>query len=99
MWNISFEMRYVQGVNLQNCPIGGRLNFFWGAAMKKCKKTTFLEELSFLKICSKKPIARLGPCETSRPDDSENVGLIGRVRFLTGVIAAQSQKTVKFCLR
>ena len=25
---VSFEMRYVEGVNLKNCSIGGRLNFF-----------------------------------------------------------------------
>ena len=28
IWNISFEMSYVEGANLQNCPIGGHLKFF-----------------------------------------------------------------------
>jgi Pyruvate/2-oxoacid:ferredoxin oxidoreductase delta subunit len=32
-------MRYVQGVNLQNCPIGGRLNFFLVGTQKNAKKT------------------------------------------------------------
>ena len=36
--------------------------------------------------------SRIGPCESSRPEDSENVVLFGRVSFLTGVIAAQSQQ-------
>ena len=43
--------------------------------------------------------ARVPPCESSRPELSENVELIGRVRFLTGVIAAQSQhRAAKVCL-
>ena len=33
----------------------------------------------------------IGPCERSRPDDSENVVLFERATFLTGVIAAQRQ--------
>ena len=33
----------------------------------------------------------IGPCESSRPDDSENVVLFERATFLTGVIAAQSR--------
>ena len=33
----------------------------------------------------------MGPCESSRPEVSENVVLFGRASFLTGVIAAQSQ--------
>ena len=35
----------------------------------------------------------------NRHDVSENVELFGRVMFLTRVIAAQSQKTVKFWVR
>ena len=35
--------------------------------------------------------SRIGPCESSRPDDSENVVLFERATFLTGVIAAQSR--------
>ena len=35
--------------------------------------------------------SRIGPCESYRPDDSENVVLFERATFLTGVIAAQSQ--------
>ena len=44
------------------------------------------------------PISRLPPCESSRPDDFRNVVLFGRATFLTGVIAAQSQQTLKFLL-
>ena len=65
------------------------LEFFFGAAMKKCKKTIFFIKRSFPKICSKKPISRLGPCESWRPELSENVGLIERIRFWTGVIGRQ----------
>ena len=96
--NISFEMSYVEGVNLQNCPIGSRLNFF-GTDTKKYKQTTFFNERSFLEIWSKKPISRLGPCETQRPDDSENVGLIGRVTFLMGVIGRQRWMSQKKLVR
>ena len=35
--------------------------------------------------------SRIGPCESSRPDDSENVVLFVRATFLRGVIAAQSR--------
>ena len=40
----------------------------------------------------KQNFSRIGPCESSRPDDSENVVLFERATFLTGVIAAQSQQ-------
>ena len=103
MWNISFEMSYVEGVNLQNCPIGGRLNFFLVGtqknAKKTAKKTIFFIKRSFPKICSKKPISRLGPCESWRPELSENVGLIGRVTFLTGVIGRQRWMSRKKLIR
>ena len=65
------------------------LEFFFGGHTKKRKKNIFFIKRSFLKICSKKPISRLGPCESWRPELSENVGLIGRVTFLTGVIGHQ----------
>ena len=56
---------------------------------EKMLKTTFSIKRSFPEICSKKQISRLGPCESSRPELSENVVLIGRVRFWTGVIGLQ----------
>ena len=56
------------------------LEFFFGVATKKCKKKLLIK-CSFLEICSKGEISRIGRCETSRPDVSENVELIGRVRF------------------
>ena len=45
IWNISFEMRYVEGVNLKNCPIGGRLNFFWWGHEKMQKNSFFHKTL------------------------------------------------------
>ena len=38
--------------------------------------------------------SRIGPCESSRPEDSENVVVFGRrvEPFYAGVIAAQSQQ-------
>ena len=42
---------------------------------------------------------RIGPCESSRPQDSKNVVFFGSWSFLMGVIAAQSQQTLKFWIR
>ena len=42
---------------------------------------------------------RIGPSESWRPDDSENVELIGRVRFWTGVIGRQRWMSPKKLLR
>ena len=41
----------------------------------------------------KENFSGVGPCESSHPDLSENVVVLGRGSFLTGVIAAESQKT------
>ena len=38
-------MSYVEGVNLQNCPIGGHLNFFGGRQWKNAKKQFFHKTL------------------------------------------------------
>ena len=69
-------MSYGQGVKVQYWPNQNCLNFFRCGNEKKLKI-----KRSFLKICSKKKISGLGPCETSRPDVSENVELIGRGSF------------------
>ena len=63
------------------------------------KNAFFLRLANLLEFLVLEPISRVPPCESSRPGDSENVVLFGRATFLTGVIAAQSQQTLKFCLR
>ena len=63
------------------------------------KSAFFLRLANLLEFLVLEPISRVPPCESSRPGDSENVVLFGRATFLTGVIAAQSQQTLKFCLR
>ena len=40
-------------------------------------------------------ISRIGPCESSRPERSENVEPIGGVRFWTGVIGCQRWRSPK----
>ena len=45
-----------------------------------------------LDIFVRQKFSLIGPCESSRPKDSENVVIFGRASFLTGVIAAQSQQ-------
>ena len=95
-WNISFEMSYGQGVKLQYCPI--HLNFFQ-CQRENMLKIDFFIKGSFLEICSKKKISRIGPCETSRHDVSENVELIGRVRFWMGVIGRQRWMSPKKLVR
>ena len=62
-------------------------------------KSVFLRLANLLEFLVLEPIYRVPPCESSRPGDSENVVLFGCATFLTGVIAAQSQQTLKFCLR
>ena len=60
--------------------------------MKNCQKRRFLLKPLLLDIFVRQNFSRIGPCESSRPDDSENVVLFERATFLTGVIAAQSQQ-------
>ena len=69
---------------------------FFGAAMENCKKRRFLLKTLLLDIFWWENFSRIGPCESSLPEVSENVVLLGRASFLTGVIAAQSQQTLKF---
>ena len=45
------------------------------------------------------PISGVPPCESSRPEDYENVVVFGCGTFQRGVIAAQSQLTLKFWVR
>ena len=52
-----------------------------------------------LKIFTYYTPSRGVPSESLRPKDSENVVIFGRATFLTGVIAAQSQQTLKIWLR
>ena len=75
------------------------LEFFFGGDTKNRKKAIFFIKRLFLKICSKKPISRLGPCESSRSELSENVVLIGRVTFLTGVMGRQRWMSRKKLIR
>ena len=56
------------------------------------QKTAFFPKPLLLDIFVKQNFSRIGPCESFRPEDSENVVLFGRATFLTGVIAAQSQQ-------
>ena len=66
---------------------------------EKMLKTDILHKTLIPRYLLTEKISRIGPWKSWRPELSENVELIGRVNFLTGVIAAQSQKTVKFWLR
>ena len=72
---------------------------FFGAAMENCKKRRFLLKTLLLDIFWWENFSRIGPCQSSLPEVSENVVLLGRTIFLTGVIAAQSQhRAAKVCL-
>lgn len=79
IYQLRNELAYEQDVWLQNCPIGGHLNF--SVTTRKNAKRMFCIKHSFLEICPKKKISRIGPCEGSRHYDSENVELIGCVTF------------------
>ena len=72
---------------------------FFGVDTKNSKKRRFLLKILLLDIFLWENFSRIGPCETSLPEVSENVVLLGRASFLTGVIAAQSQQTLKFSVR
>ena len=72
---------------------------FFGADTKNCKKRRFLLKTLLLDIFWWENFSRIGPCESSLPEVSENVVLFGRTIFLTGVIAVQSQhRAAKVCL-
>ena len=76
----------------------GTWNFF-RCGHEKMLKTDILHKTLIPRYLLTEKISRIGPWKSWRPELSENVELIGQVNFLTGVIAAQSQKTVKFWLR
>ena len=72
---------------------------FFGADTKNCKKPRFLLKTLLLDIFWWENFSTIGPCQSSLPEVSENVVLLGRTIFLTGVIAAQSQHmAAKVCL-
>ena len=72
---------------------------FFRCGHEKMLKTDIFHKTLIPRYLLTEKISRIGPWKSWRPELSENVELIGRVNFLTGVIAAQSQKTVKFWLR
>ena len=72
---------------------------FLRSITKKCQKRFFLLFGKLLEILILKHISRVPPWESSRPDVSENVVVFGPRSFWTGVIAAQSWRTVKFWVR
>ena len=63
-------------------------NFFEVLTKNRQKRRFLLKPL----LLDFSKFSQIGPCESSRPKDSENVVLFGRASFLTGVIAAQSQQ-------
>ena len=65
---------------------------FFEVLTKNRQKRRFLLKPFLLDIFVRQKFSLIGPCESSRPKDSENVVLFGRASFLTGVIAAQSQQ-------
>ena len=74
------------------------MKFFYKVTTKNGKRRFFLRLVNLIEFLVLEPISRVPPGESSRPGDSENVVLFGRATFLTGVIAAQSQQTLKFLL-
>ena len=66
---------------------------------KNAKKCLFLRLANFLEFLVVDTIFRVPPCESSRPEDFRNVVIFGRRTFLRGVIAAESQRSVKFWVR
>ena len=89
-------MSYGEACWRQCCPIGSHLNFFWRVSRKNAKTGIFLHLVKLSEILLLHHISKVPPCESWRPDGSENVGLIGFLSFWTGVIAAQSRTKVKF---
>ena len=72
---------------------------FFGVDTKNSKKRRFLLKTLLLDIFWWENFSRIGPCQSSLPEVSENVVLFGRTIFLTGVIAVQSQqRAAKVCL-
>ena len=84
-------MSYREARWRQYCPIGGRLKIFTRGTPKISKNGHFLLFSKLLEILILKHISRVAPCESWRPEDSENVVVFEIWRFWTGVMAAQSQ--------
>ena len=91
-------MSYWEGRWRQYCPIGGHLKIFLGVSRKNAKKWFFLLSAKLLEFLNWYDLSRLGPCESWRPEDSENVVVFEIWRFWTGVMAAQSQ-LIRFRVR
>ena len=66
-------MSYGQGVKRQYWPNQNFLKFCCGVAQKNAKNGFILLFGNLLEILILKHISRVPPCETSRPDVSENV--------------------------
>ena len=49
--------------------------------ISSAERCSFFHKTLIPRNLLKEKISRIGPCETSRPDVSENVELIGRVSF------------------
>ena len=89
-------MSYGQGVKLQYWSNQKFLKFFLRGTPKNAKNGFFLLFGNLLEILTLKHISRVPPCESSRPDVSENVVVFVPRSFWSGVIAAQSWRTAKF---
>ena len=64
---------------------------FYQSEMKLCEKWKIFVNRSVAENFQCENFSGIAPCESSRPEVSENVVLFGRASFLTGVIAGQSQ--------
>ena len=70
---ISFQMSYREARWRQYCPNGGPLLSLGGGDTENCKKMHFFLLSLLLENFVKKNSTRIGPCESSRPELSENV--------------------------
>ena len=64
---------------------------FYQSEMELCEKWKIFVNRSVAENFQCENFSGIAPCESSRPEVSENVVLFGRASFLTGVIAGQSQ--------
>ena len=72
-------MSNVEGINLQNCTISGRLNF--SVRTGKNAKNKYFQKTPIPQHLLKEANIQASTCETSRPTDSKYLVLIGCVRF------------------
>ena len=88
------------GKNLQNelwaCPVAGLLHYFLDCARKMGEKKVFFSHFGQLLQCNFFRVIQGMPSETLRPGLSENVVVFVAIIFLTVVLAAQSQRSLKF---